>query len=1112
MFDGFQFHRILSAPRPPEDPQRPDPTPTQLFAALVGAHAELSAQPEGAAGRAAIAVGWLRLPGDPYVRFLAGGHPFFPPAVRPATGGGEPGGRRTGATPLLYPPGSTAVRVNSASVTAALDAFPCWLRCAGAPDALWAPDRDRDRDVVVPRRGSFDDYAAHFTDPYAWLVVAQPVPAAASEAERAGLLRSIPVLRKRENDQNARLELERAEARYRELTKAGSSGMWDVHVLAGGMTPASAHSLAALFSSSSDLDRLPYVLTVTGSPASFAAAWGTAPVPASVPSAASPAPATTGSWDGRSAATTAGTGAGARAGAEPAAGGMAGGVGGGVGGGHGGGHGAAGAGAAPRSPFRAGADLLAAIARPPTRELPGITLVTPHTFDVTPEVAMHVGPARPGGPGRPGMGEVVVLGEVLDAAWAPAGAMPVPHATLNRHAFVCGATGSGKSQTVRSLLESLARAPNPVPWLVLEPAKAEYARMAGRLAGHGEVLVVKPGRLDAPPASLNPLEPEPGFPLQSHIDLVRALFLAAFEAHEPFPQVLARALTVCYQDRGWNLVLDRPEPVHRPKLFIDGPHRDPDVPVRRRYPTLGDLQRTAGQVVTGIGYGAEVTADVRGFIDVRIGSLREGTPGRFFEGGHPIDIGALLERNVVFELEDITNDQDKAFLLGAVLIRVVEHLRVRYGGGGADGLRHVLVVEEAHRLLKNTVEGPAAAAVELFASLLAEIRAYGEGVVVVEQIPAKILPDVIKNTALKVVHRLPAADDRDAVGATMNLQADQSELVVALPAGVAAVAVDGMDRPVLVRMTPGDDRESPDRARFDAAPLAGRRSRLCGTECVKGTACTLAETETAAGLAGEARLVVWVEAVAAHQVMGFDHLLGVGPPVPSPALRATLAALPARTLACVLAHAADRAVTARQDGLRGHVDSDDFADRLSETLTRLLDTASADAAGSEYSEYSEGMAGYSEGMAGAGDPASAGAPADTAADTRRWTAGLYRWQDVRRTLVEATRGPDADAGPHPQTAAWRDRGLILDGRTATEQLAQLKHSAIYAHGQDHVSLGDTAASGLAAAVRHLAGGTTAECLTYALRLACSGAALSDLVDQVTDLLDNQATTTPGRQV
>ncbi len=153
---------------------------------------------------------------------------------------------------------------------------------------------------------------------------------------------------------------------------------------------------------------------------------------------------------------------------------------------------------------------------------------------------------------------------------------------------------------------------------------------------------------------------------------------------------------------------------------------DPDEAAVGRYPTIGQLQRTAAEIVEHIGYGKEVTADVRGFVDVRMGSLREGTPGRFFEGGHPLDIAALLERNVVLELEDITNDQDKAFLIGAVLIRIVEHLRVKAASGTIErGLAHVTVVEEAHRLLKNVENGPAAAAVELFASLLAEIRAYG---------------------------------------------------------------------------------------------------------------------------------------------------------------------------------------------------------------------------------------------------------------------------------------------------------------------------------------------------------------------------------------------------
>jgi hypothetical protein len=68
----------------------------------------------------------------------------------------------------------------------------------------------------------------------------------------------------------------------------------------------------------------------------------------------------------------------------------------------------------------------------------------------------------------------------------------------------------------------------------------------------------------------------------------------------------------------------------------------------------------------------------------------------------------------------------------------------------------------------------------MFADLLAEVRAYGEGLVIAEQIPAKLILDVIKNTAVKVVHRLPAADDREAVGATMNLTPDQSAYLVTL--------------------------------------------------------------------------------------------------------------------------------------------------------------------------------------------------------------------------------------------------------------------------------------------------------------------------------------------
>ena len=120
-------------------------------------------------------------------------------------------------------------------------------------------------------------------------------------------------------------------------------------------------------------------------------------------------------------------------------------------------------------PFYASTELIAALSRPPEREMPGIRLALRPDFDVTQEPAA----------GR----ETIAVGEILDRSRRPAGPLVLPLDSLNRHVFVSGATGSGKSQTVRTLLEAATRA--GIPWLVVEPAKAEYRLMAARLAGFG---------------------------------------------------------------------------------------------------------------------------------------------------------------------------------------------------------------------------------------------------------------------------------------------------------------------------------------------------------------------------------------------------------------------------------------------------------------------------------------------------------------------------------------------------------------------------------------------------------------------------------------------------
>ena len=379
---------------------------------------------------------------------------------------------------------------------------------------------------------------------------------------------------------------------------------------------------------------------------------------------------------------------------------------------------------ATTEPFYGSTELLATLVRPPEAEVPGIRFALKPEFDVTPETPVD--------------GDAIQLGWVLDRNLAPAGPFGVSTDSLNRHVFVCGATGAGKSQTVRCLLESATE--RGIPWLVVEPAKAEYRLMAGRLPGT-TVIRIRPGEPDAIAAGLNPLEPATDgmggrFPLQTHADLVKALFIASFQAEEPFPQVLSAALGRVYEEAGWDLVLGEPVPGR----------------AEATYPTLTDLQETAERVVADIGYSQRVTDDVLGFIRVRIASLRRGTTGRFLEGGHPLDFTKLLRSNVVLEIEDVGDDADKAFLMGTVLIRLAEHLRLTHRTGTRTrGLAHLTVVEEAHRLLRRPEPhgmggaGAAAHAVELFAGLLAEIRAYGEGLVIAEQIPARLAPDVIKN-------------------------------------------------------------------------------------------------------------------------------------------------------------------------------------------------------------------------------------------------------------------------------------------------------------------------------------------------------------------------------
>ncbi len=827
---GLETFQIAEVPRPDESENGAtrDPGRAQRAAALVAAYH---------AGEA-LAFGWLRERAGDTVRVLAAGAALV--------------GTADGNEVVLAMPGGARGRVLGRGTAATTMAgLACWRAIGGISDGLVvAANGDQaDRERAAP---SLEEcLLPAWGGPFGWLALAEPVAPAelqrlADDEARRERLAARMADRFPEQDVQAR----RHRDRHAELRQGLSTGLWRVHLLAGGADPAAAARIAGLVCASADLRGLPYSLTPAVTRAS-----GLRGLLDSAPPLAPAEPAESADDLAELYEDV-----------------------------------------APRTPFHASTTLLATLARTPDREIPGLRLTLRPDFDVTPEQD-HPAASIP-------------LGQVLDRQRMAAGPLRIPLDSLNRHVFVCGATGGGKSQTVRGLLEAASRA--GVPWLVVEPAKAEYRLMAARLAGSGaEVVRIRPGEADAVAAGLNPLEPATDghgrrFPLQTHADLVRALFLAAFQSEEPFPQVLSAALSRVYEEAGWDLALGEP--------LTPG--------LRPGYPGLADLQRTAEQVVRGIGYGPELSADVLGFIKVRLASLRLGTTGRFLDGGHPIDFGRLLRRNVVLEIEDVGDDRDKAFLMGTVLLRLVEHLRLMGPVRAERGLRHLTVFEEAHRLLRRPEPGgggAAAHAVELFAGLLAEVRAYGEGIIIAEQIPGRLVQDVIKNTAVKIVHRLPAADDREAVGATMNLSPAQSRFLVTLVPGEAAVAADGMDHPLLARMPDGTAREAATaRGAVASAPngpapagtaspatVSAVRSVTCGTECV-ASPCTLRDMRAGQRAAERYPAVaLWTE------LSVLAHLTGWPMPIPGATLLGLLREWPARRRDCALSHAVDAAVAAR---------------------------------------------------------------------------------------------------------------------------------------------------------------------------------------------------------
>jgi hypothetical protein len=403
---------------------------------------------------------------------------------------------------------------------------------------------------------------------------------------------------------------------------------------------------------------------------------------------------------------------------------------------------------------------------------------------------------------------VLDLGDVLDQRTVTGRRYVLERDQLTRHAFVCGLTGAGKTNTIMRLLGEAAAA--DIPFLVIEPAKTEYREMLGWPGTGRKIRVFTIGRESIAPLRINPFEVPPGIDVSTHLDLLKTVFMGSMALWIPLPQVLEQSLIELYTERGWNFSSGA-----RPAGLAETG--------ATAAPTLGDLVAAVERIVPTLGFKGETTQEITAALTTRLNALRRGARGLMLDVSQSVPMDELLRAPTIIELEGLGDDGDKAFVMGLLLTRLYEHRRAEHARdleerarAGAplesSPLRHLVVVEEAHRLIsaarKNTdawTADPQGAFTDTFSQMLAEVRAYGQGIVVADQVPVRLAPDVVKNTNLKVVHRLVAGDDREAVAAAMSMSEEQSKQLTVLTPGQAAVFSEGDHSPVIVQVPQSKD-------------------------------------------------------------------------------------------------------------------------------------------------------------------------------------------------------------------------------------------------------------------------------------------------------------------
>lgn len=318
-----------------------------------------------------------------------------------------------------------------------------------------------------------------------------------------------------------------------------------------------------------------------------------------------------------------------------------------------------------------------------------------------------------------------------------------------QHCAIFGRSGAGKTNLVFELIGSLLEAKKP--FLIFD-WKRNYRDCLAKYKD-ADILVFTVGR-SISPIQFNPLIPPEGTDPKTWLKKLIEIIADTYYLGEGVRFLLQKSIDRIYREAG---------------VYKGNPEQ---------WPTMRDvLDYLQDYKATGRESGWLIST-LRAIYVLCFGEM-----GKVINTPQQVGLDKLLEKNVILELDSLTNT-DKTFFIESLLLWI-HHQRLSQAR--REKFSHAIIIEEAHHILlkqQNATES-------IIDIVLREIREFGTSIILVDQHPSLISLPALGNTYTTVTMNLKSTQDTRMAASYSLLDKEKAKYFGRLEVGMGIVKLQG---------------------------------------------------------------------------------------------------------------------------------------------------------------------------------------------------------------------------------------------------------------------------------------------------------------------------------